>query len=167
MKKIISKLDNIEEYILIVSLPMMLLLVFASTCVRYLDLGSLTWAEEASRYLMIWAAYAGISLGIKHNDHFSISFFVDKFTGNMKKTLFLVRSGLVFLFAAIVLYYTSIIITNQMVNNQLSPSLGLPIWVVYSSMAFCSTMIILRITIITIRGIKSGIYDASEGGTDT
>jgi hypothetical protein len=65
-------LDNIEEYILLVLFPLMVIVVFVATCVRYLTVMSLPWAEEVARYSMVWIAYIGASLGIKRNAHLGV-----------------------------------------------------------------------------------------------
>ena len=65
-------LDNIEEYILLCLFPLMVIVVFMATCVRYLTVMSLPWAEEVARYSMVWIAYIGASLGIKRNAHLGV-----------------------------------------------------------------------------------------------
>ena len=50
----------------------MVIVVFVATCVRYLTVMSLPWAEEVARYSMVWIAYVGASLGIKRNSHLGV-----------------------------------------------------------------------------------------------
>lgn len=144
MKCLLNILNKIENYILIITLSLMLLFIFTATVFRYFQLGSLTWAEEAARYLMIWFAFAGISLGFKTNAHLGLSFFVDKFPKNAQKILYFVRAILIILFGCLLSYNTYLIIKNQIRYPQISPALGLPIWWIYSAVLFGSVMIIIR-----------------------
>jgi C4-dicarboxylate transporter DctQ subunit len=144
MKALLKNLDKVEIYIIVITLPLMLLFVFLSTVFRYFELGSLTWAEEASRYLMIWLAFAGISWGFKRNAHLGLSFVVDKFSEKNQKVIYFIRAALIILFGTVVSYYTFLLITTQIKNPQISPAMGIPIWWVYSSELFGSLMIIIR-----------------------
>ncbi|MET3696998.1 C4-dicarboxylate transporter DctQ subunit [Bacillus oleivorans] len=162
MKGLFSRLDRLEEYILIITFPLMLLFVFAGTIFRYFEIGSLTWAEEAARYLMIWLAFAGIGLGFKKNVHLGLSFFVNKFPTAVQKFLFFVRAAFIILFGGLITYYTSILVSNQMQNTQLSPALGIPIWLVYSAILFGSIMIIIRTVQMATSSIKFNDYSTQE-----
>jgi C4-dicarboxylate transporter DctQ subunit len=144
MKSLLKKLDKIENYILMITMPLMLFFIFMATVFRYFELGSLTWAEEASRYLMIWLAFAGISLGFKKNAHLGLSFVVDRFSEKNQKVIYFIRALLIILFGVMVCYNTFLLINTQIKNPQISPAMGIPIWWVYSSVLFGSLMIIIR-----------------------
>ncbi len=144
MKCLLYHLNKIENYILIITLPLMLLMIFTATVFRYFELGSMTWAEEAARYLMIWLAFAGISIGFKTNSHLGLSFFVDRFPENVQKVLFTFRAIFIILFGSLYSYYTYLIIRSQIRYPQISPAMGLPMWWVYSAILFGSIMIIVR-----------------------
>lgn len=168
MKVFLKQLDKIEEYILLITFPLMLLFIFSATMTRFFDIGTFTWGEEAARYLMIWAAFSGISLGFKKNSHLGLSFFVKKFPSKFQKFFYFVRAFFIILFGVLVSYFSSILISTQIANRQLSPSLGIPLWVVYFSILFGSVMIIIGTIIITIQTYKTGNYDkgSAEGGVD-
>lgn len=144
MKSLLKKLDKIENYILMITMPLMLFFIFMATVFRYFELASLTWAEEASRYLMIWLAFAGISLGFKKNAHLGLSFVVDRFSEKNQKVIYFIRALLIILFGVMVCYNTFLLINTQIKNPQISPAMGIPIWWVYSSVLFGSLMIIIR-----------------------
>ncbi|GAA0316497.1 hypothetical protein GCM10008967_03850 [Bacillus carboniphilus] len=162
MKGILRSLDRIEEYILIVTFPLMLLFVFSATVFRYFEIGSLTWAEEASRYLMVWLAFAGIGLGFKRNSHLGLSFFVNKFPPTAQKFLFFVRAALIILFGGMVSYFTFLLVSNQFQNTQTSPAMGIPIWLVYSAVLFGSVMIIVRTIQMATTSVKLNDFSTQE-----
>ncbi|WP_203553618.1 TRAP transporter small permease [Bacillus sp. B15-48] len=144
MKRLLEKLDNIEIYILNIAFPLMVLFIFLATVFRYLGIGSITWAEEASRYLMIWLAFAGIGLGFKHNAHLGLSFVVNLLPKPLQKAAYYLRAVLIILFGGIVFYYSYLVVVSQMNNGQLSPSLGIPVWSVYASLLLGSALIVIR-----------------------
>ena len=140
----------------------MLLFVFLGTIFRYFEIGSLTWAEEAARYLMIWLAFAGISLGFKKNVHLGLAFLVNKFPQAAQKFLFFVRAAFIILFGGLITYYTFLLVSNQMQNTQLTPALGIPVWWVYSAILFGSIMIIVRTVQMATYSVKINDYSNQE-----
>ena len=160
MKLLLSKLDRIEEYVLVITMPLMLLFIFMATIFRYFELGSLTWAEEAARYLMIWLAFAGISLGFKKNIHLGLSFFVGRFPENTQKIFHFIRTILIVVFGGLLSYNTYLIIGNQLRNPQISPALGMPMWQIYSAVLFGSIMIIIR----TLQMTFIKVTETDKGG---
>lgn len=142
--KLLNKLDKIEEYIIIIAFPLMVLFIILATAFRYFELGSINWAEEAARYLMILLAFGGISLGFKSNYHLGLSFFVNKMPIKYQKLLIWLRAILIVGFGLLVTYYTFLIVKTQMKFSQVSASMGIPMWCVYSEMLWGSIMIIIR-----------------------
>ncbi len=76
MKKLSRFLDNAEENIITILLPVMCLLIFASTFFRYTKLLALPWAEEMARYLMVWIIFLGVGTAAKKGSHFAVEVFV-------------------------------------------------------------------------------------------
>lgn len=124
-------LDKIEEYIMLVTFPVMLIIVLAATFTRYLNLFSMPWGEEAARYLMIWLGFAGIGYGFKKNAHLGLSFVVDKCPPRLQKPLALIRLLLIILFGVLIAWFSFQILQKQFKFVQISPSLHLPMWSVY------------------------------------
>lgn len=147
--------DKLEEYILLICFPCMVVLIVFSTFTRYLQLGSFPWAEETARYLMITAAFAGISYGFKMNSHLGLSFFVDRTKGRVRKALEVARVLLNVLFGIICGFQCSKLIARQMTLTQVTPSLHIPMWVVYLP-------IVAGCLLIVIRSIQSFLRNQAE-----
>jgi len=148
-------LDKFEEYVLLVCFPLMVLLILLATFSRYFQIGSFPWAEEAARYLMIISAFAGISYGFKLNSHLGLSFFVNRTSGTLRKVLELVRTVAVVAFGVIVGYQSYVMISKQMKLTQNSPSLHIPMWIVYIP-------ILVGCILIAVRSIQSYVTHRSE-----
>lgn len=136
--------NRLEEYIMLVTFPAMLLVILVATFSRFFSLFSLSWGEEAARYLMIWLGFAGISYGFKKNAHLGVSFIVEKFPPRMQKLLALLRTGLILFFGLFLAYFSYDIIGNQFRFHQISPSLHIPMWTIYSAMLAGGILILVR-----------------------
>lgn len=137
-------LNRIEEYILLITFPLMTGITIAGTTVRYLQLGTLTWSEEAARYLMVIAAFAGISLGFRENSHLGLGFLVGILPEKCKKAAIWVRTILIVVFGCLISYYTLQMILKQMTVTQYSPAMRIPMWIVYIPMLAGCVMMTVR-----------------------
>ncbi len=153
--------ENLEEYILLVAFPLLVAVVFLATVVRYLNLGSLVWADETARYIMIWMTFAGISLGIKKSAHLGLEFVVGLFSRPAQAWFAVLRTVLIVLFGVVTAFFSLQIISTQINFEQVSPSLSLPMWVVYSSMLMGSSLMTVRAVQLSMRKSKS---DPAKGG---
>ncbi|MEW6623447.1 MAG: TRAP transporter small permease [Bacillota bacterium] len=123
--------DNLEEYILIALFPMMVIVVFVATVARYLQLFSIPWSEELARYIMVWLAYIGASLGMKRGAHLGIDALVSIFPGKLRAFFCILRTVIIVFFCALVVYFSYKIIQHQINIKQTSPALFVPIWWAY------------------------------------
>jgi len=129
MKKIL----NNEEYLLAVFLPLMCIIVFVNTVGRYTGTLSIPWAEEAARYLMIWLVFIGIAAAAKKNSHFAVEvFFLITPKAVHKPGRFFILFMVVF-FNLFVSGLAIKFVKNLYNMGQVSPSLGIPMWIMYSA----------------------------------
>lgn len=125
--------DKFEEHILAVLMPSMVLIVFLGTVGRYSGLFSMAWYEEAARYIMIWLVFIGIGAGAKKNAHFAVELLFMLTPSALHKYLrFLIVSIVVF-FNGTVLLLSFRLLKGIYSMQQTSPSLGLPVWAIYSA----------------------------------
>jgi len=71
-KKLDGILTGIEERLIYLLMASMLTIVFLAVLNRFLIQLPMSWSEEVARYLMIWIAFVGASLGVKHSVHISV-----------------------------------------------------------------------------------------------
>lgn len=162
MQSIDKTLDILERAVIIIALAGMLILISIQVFTRMAGVVWILWSEEASRYFMIWLAMIGLSAGFRTDSHLGLSFFVDKFKGTAKKTLVLVRAAILLAFCIVVLYYGIQVILVQARFVQWSPSLGVPMHIMYLSIPIGYGLSIVRIVLITICDIK-GLRTARQG----
>ena len=137
-------LDNIEEYILLILFPLMVIVVFVATCVRYLTVMSLPWAEEVARYSMVWIAYIGASLGIKRNSHLGVEAVLLLFPKGSRVFFDYLRYLIIILFNVLIAYYAFQIMQSQIATEQVSPSLRIPMWFAYGAIPVGAVLMACR-----------------------
>lgn len=78
MKKIIKILNLIEEWTLVLILLGLSVLICIEAFCRYFLSFNFTWTEELGRYLGVFIAFLGASLGVKYGTHFSMDLLYEK-----------------------------------------------------------------------------------------
>ncbi len=138
-------LNNIEEYILLILFPLMVIDVFVATVARYFNLFPMFWGEELARYIMIFLAYTGAGLAMKHGAHVSVSFLVDKIKSKEVRFGFdIFRISTILLFTSMIIIMITKIIFALSEMGQTSPALFIPIWIVYAAVPFGMLLVSIR-----------------------
>lgn len=158
MKKWTYYLDNIEEMLIAALLPIMCIVVVFSTFFRYAKLPVMAWGEELARYLMIWIVFIGLGVGARRNAHFYVQAVIGLFPKRLQKYFEVFRIGIVVVFCIIIICLSFSIIQAQIKMGQISPSLHIPMWMVYLAIPVgCAFMV--------IRSIQY-LYHALKDGND-
>ena len=71
--------NNLEEYLLIISLVCNVLLVFLQVIMRTVFKNSLTWSEELARYMFVWLALLGSAWCGRGHIHVRMTALVNRF----------------------------------------------------------------------------------------
>lgn len=160
MSRIKYVLENFEEILVSILLPLMVIIIFAGTAGRYSKLFLLPWAEELARYIMIWVVFLGIGAGAKRNAHFMVEVLMLILPKFLKKYLRIFTSLFIAVFMAVLIYYSSSLIQRIMGMQQRSPSLGIPIWTVYVAIPVGCLLMAIRTLQCCYRDLT-----AAPGGT--
>ena len=136
-KGILYYLDEyLEAFFMVILLGLASIIVFVQVVMRYFFESSLSWSEEAARYMFIWLIYLGISYAAKHDLHIKVDMLLNvNFMSTLDKKILCLFSDFVFLFFASVIVYLGYEYTEVLFQrNQKTASLfGLPIWVIYAA----------------------------------
>ena len=134
MKKGLRWLDqNLEECLMVFLLAAMTVIMGIQVFSRYALGMSLTWSEELTRYLFIWAGFLSVSCCTKKCISIKIELFVALFPKRGKAFFKVVNHTLeLILFFYLIpcawkYFYTAI------VSGQTSPALGLPMYAVQAA----------------------------------
>ncbi len=112
---------------------------------RYVMLSPLSWSEELSRYMMIWAASLAVSIGIKEKGHVGLTVLLDKAKSKFSIIFFETVIFLTtFIFLAIMIYYS----VKMVIDAKWQISQGLGITMVLPTLAIPVSMILALIQLI-------------------
>lgn len=143
-KKLDAILTGIEERLIYLLLASMLIIVFLAVLNRFLIQLPMSWSEEVARYLMIWAAFVGASLGVKHSVHISVDALVHAIPPAAQRMVALFGNMLGFAFCAWFFTIGAEFIGRLMDAGQLSPALRLPIYYAYAAVPCGFALMSLR-----------------------
>jgi len=126
---------------------------------------SLYWAEEAIRYLYIWVAFLGISMGVKSDAHFRLQIFVNILPEPLRTIIKATSIFIVIGFLAVLCYYSIRLLQKQIMFGQITPMLLIPMFIPYAAIAVGTFSMWVRVIIKTYHDIKhpGGVVAAEEG----
>jgi TRAP-type C4-dicarboxylate transport system permease small subunit len=87
INKLLEQYEKVLNWITSGILALLLLIVLAQIVSRYAFNSSLSWTEEASRYLMIWGVLLGVSLSYLNGYLISIETFLKRFPAAVKNII--------------------------------------------------------------------------------
>ena len=154
MKKFLNFIDNFEEKILTILLPIMVIVVFAATFFRFTKLMIIPWSEELARYIMVWIIFLGIGVGAKTNSHFTVDNLVNALPKSTHKAFFIIRSAIIIGFCGVIIYISIGFINSLMSMGQVSPSLQIPMWIAYAAVPVGMVLMIVRTIQYVVRKFK-------------
>ena len=62
----------VNRWLLIVTLAVMSVIIFANVVLRYTTNQSIEWADEVSRHLMIWSTFVGCGPTLRYGGHIAV-----------------------------------------------------------------------------------------------
>jgi TRAP-type C4-dicarboxylate transport system permease small subunit len=135
-------------------------LVFANVVLRYGFGQSLAWAEEASRYMMIWLAFLGAGLALREGAHIAVETLPDALPPLLSKLVRLVAILLVALFLALILWlgwqYA------QFAMMQRTPVLRLPVGYIYLAIPIGMALMLVHLLLLARRYVTAERTEAEK-----
>lgn len=123
--------EHLEESIIVLLMATMSVLIGLQIFMRYAMSSSLSWSEELSRYLFIWATYLGVAFGVRKDAHIRVSMVVDMMSAR-NAILMRILTHIIFgAFAVYVMYQGWIMVEKTFRFGQKSASLGIPMGFIY------------------------------------
>jgi len=143
MKQIRIKVNKIIERFLVLILVGMVLNVIWQVFTRFFTSSPSAFTNELARYLMIWLGILGAAYISGKQEHVAIDFFVKKFNNSLRRFIdrFVLFSILSFAFFVMIIGGINLVyITLKL--EQYSPSLQIPLALVYSIIPISGLLII-------------------------
>lgn len=130
MKK---KFEHFEEYILVLSLALMVVLIFTQVIGRYIFSSAPSWTEEMARYIHIFQVWIGASYAVKKRQHIRVGAFVELFKGTSRKMLELLALVLWFGIALFLAIFGTQLVLASIRYGQVTPAMQIPMWIPFLS----------------------------------
>jgi TRAP-type C4-dicarboxylate transport system permease small subunit len=105
ISKLIEKYEKVLDWLTSGILAALLLIVLMQVVSRYIFNNSLSWTEEAARYLMIWGVLLGVSLAYRNGYLISIETFVNRFPASVGRVVRAVNKLLSLFFTGLLTAY--------------------------------------------------------------
>ena len=136
--------DAIERYLLIFFLISIVLLIFSGVLSRFFFSYSIAWSEELVRYIFIWGGLLGAAAAFRHGKHSGVPILIERLPLFLQRlsawSVMMATSGYCG-FMAVQAYRSTL---RAFATGQISPSSGIPVWVVNLLMALAFTWCAIR-----------------------
>jgi len=156
MNNLLKRLDSFEEYLLAILLPFMCVVIFVSTFCRFTNVLIIPWAEELARYCMVWILFLGASAAAKRGEHFCVTAFTMLMPQKLQRALVIVRMLLMTGFTLFVSRFCIVILENQMMMGQVTPSLKMPMWIMYTAVLVGCVLMLFRYIVHGVQELRAG-----------
>lgn len=131
LKKIYTFMNRVENVILIITFVIMILSTFAQTINRNFIGLSISWFEELARYSMVYMTLFATELGLRDGSQISITLLTDITKGNIKKIILIITKIFIIIFSGVIFISSFDIQKVQLLSNQISPGLKVPMFIPY------------------------------------
>ena len=167
MKKTLQWLDQyLEEVILTVLLLAMVLIMGVQVFSRFILRASLSWTEELTRYLFIWAGFLSISFCTKKCISIKIEQFVASLSRRKEAALKVCTHSIELAFFLYMIPRAWSYMMSAVESGQVSPALSIPMYYVQAAPLAAFILAAIRIIerwVIELRIAKGDdVYDPSE-----
>ncbi len=146
MKKVLLWLnDNLEEFLMVVFLGAMTLIMGVQVFSRYVLSTSLSWSEELTRYIFIWAGFLSVSYCTKKCISIKIEQFVAIFPRRGKAIFKVVNHTFELMLFLYLLPFAWKYFLSAIISGQTSPALNLPMYYVQAAPLVSFILVAFRI----------------------
>ena len=154
MKPLFEMIDRVENLTLVWTILGLAFIGFIQVITRYVFNYSFTWFEELGRYLGVFIAFLGASIGVKTGNHFAMDLLVSHFKHPWQQLTRALTAGLSGLFFFTVTWFSWKIVLRMHGFETTSPTLEIPMYIAYLPIPVFSGFIGIRFIIKAIGFIK-------------
>ena len=146
MKKVLSWFnDSLEETLMVVSLILMTVIMGIQVFSRYVLGASLSWSEELTRYIFVWAGFLSVSYCTKRCVSIKIEQFVAMFPRRGKAVFKLVNHTFELIFFFYLMPFAVRYLMSAVESGQVSPACHIPMYYVQAAPLVSFILVAFRI----------------------
>ena len=136
--------EQFEKWFLIVSLIVMVLVTFIQIVLRWFNAATV-WAEEISRYVMLYQVWVGASYAVHEDAHIRITALIGKLSGGRRRGMDLVVLTLWLLFALWLTVEGCVLVGKIAAMGQVSSAMRIPMTIPYASVPIGGALMTIRL----------------------
>ena len=136
--------EQFEKWFLIVSLIVMVLGTFMQIVLRWFNAATV-WAEEFSRYVMLYQVWVGASYAVHEDAHIRITALIGKLSGGRRRGMDLVVLTLWLLFALWLTVEGCVLVGKIAAMGQVSSAMRIPMTIPYASVPIGGALMTIRL----------------------
>jgi len=150
--KIEKLITQLTKFVVACLIAAMVVVIWISVYTRYVTASPISWGEQIAKYLMIWAAFVGASLGLREGAHISVNMLVDMFPPVGRKVCATIVVLLNLLFLLVCFYYGAVFAYN--VRDHSDPLVwNISMSVPYSAIPVGCALMIMQLFFIVRKGV--------------
>ncbi|HCX62421.1 MULTISPECIES: TRAP transporter small permease [Sedimentibacter] len=153
MKIVLDKLEKIILWILAILFTVMVIAFFYQIVLRFIFESGNPWAEELTRYTLIWMSMLGSAVATRRGRNMDVDFVVKRMPKTMKTINSIITKALIIGFLLVIIIYGVNLVSITF--KQLSSGLRIPMAYMYASVPVGGFLMLLFTIEIIINDIKS------------
>lgn len=136
--------EQFEKWFLIASLIVMVLVAFMQIVLRWFNAATV-WAEEFSRYVMLYQVWIGASYAVHEDAHIRITALIGKLSGGRRRGMDLAVLTLWLLFALWLTVEGCVLVGKIAAMGQVSSAMRIPMTIPYASVPIGGALMTIRL----------------------
>lgn len=134
-------IDKALSNFLVLIFFLLLICVIWQVLARWLGISSL-FTDEAARYMFIWVGLFGAAYAHGLHRHLAVDILLRAIRGKAQKRLQIILHFIIIIFALMTMVYGgSMLLFNTFANGQITPTLQIPMWIIYLSLPLSGILI--------------------------
>ncbi len=165
LARITGLYDHLEEYVLVGSLVLNVVLVFAQVIMRTVFRNSLTWSEELSRYIYIWEIWLGASIALREKQHIRVEMALGFLKTERAKAVLTALADIIwFLFNVYMIWNGYELLESMAGRKAVSSGMHIPMVLIYVAIPTASFLTALRLLGCLRDDFRTVISGKRDGG---
>lgn len=156
MKKLVHAYNKLEEYALVYTLAVCVVIISLQVIMRFVFNSSLSWSEESAKYLFVWLIWLGTSIAAKDQSHIVLEFLTSRLKGNVRAALSVVAKLIWLALCIFLVYYGTGVVLDMIHRGKTASAMPwLKVWVVYLAIPVSQAVLSLRLVAQIVQEVKS------------
>ena len=146
LEKIVDKSVEIVGCSLLLGITV---LIVAQVIFRYVLQNSISWSEELTRYMMVWAVFLSCGYVLNKAAHANIDLLISRFSPQMRMLMEKGSLLLIMMFAVIIIRYGLVLM--RFGHRQISSALAVPMGYVYLAIPIGGALLLFYCLVLFFR----------------